>query len=905
MMRRWFNRSSRLDDPDPARRLQAVAQLTAEQANDAQQMLAHLATEDESTEVRAAAIAHLTDEARLQALLDDERIARKAARRIAQLLNSGSRFNCSNHPLVFEARIEACPAERLDTLIADVTSAEQAATLAIRARDAQRERFLGLAVLNDEDGLGTLAKLAKGHDKACHRHARQRLEVIRQARNACTEALQRLAEIDDSIDRQLAADGPDFGSMSEAARRKLEKLGIMRTEVAEALHAHCASLAEAGGTTDQFAQPADPLADIDLTFTPPDNDPFEGCVETLHRLAESMRRGEDPQKVADQHQDVISTWLAHADKHPPNAAQHAIFEASSSQFQTYKEAWSRLNRLSEGSISPPDPLPENLHASEIGDLLKNRRAWLKKWHKPIDALNWPDGHDVPERLNQARQWLSTNQANIASLEARLEASEKDLQNFVKQSQRALDDGHVNDAIANLRKARDLQKAGLNEFNRELTALSARVDEYRDWQRFATNPKRQELLNELTALADAPKAPQTQADRLRALRDQWRQLGRPTNAAEAQLMKDFDALAERAFEPCKVYFADQAEQRAANLSKRQELCQQLQDYLENTDWTTADMQAADAISRTARAEWRKYHPCNRKALKPVEARFEALQNELHGKLKSAWDANAARKRQIIEHAQALLSGAIDEQISGAKALQQQWREVGPIPRGTDQKLWREFRQICDGIFEARDVARAQHDAEKQAWFESLQAAVARFEHIADAQDQPATRKELDTLRAEVDTAADGQRIPGALHKRLQSATDAYQRRINQAQRQTQIDKIGQWAVWDAELSNAEQCGEPFEPPHAVFAQRANGNGQPADWHRLVIEAEIAADLPSPADEQQLRMALQIELMNDGIKPHERPYQDMLKSWCAAGPKDAEADALRERFFSAVAARAQAD
>ena len=54
-----------------------------------------------------------------------------------------------------------------------------------------------------------------------------------------------------------------------------------------------------------------------------------------------------------------------------------------------------------------------------------------------------------------------------------------------------------------------------------------------------------------------------------------------------------------------------------------------------------------------------------------------------------------------------------------------------------------------------------------------------------------------------------------------------------------------------------------------------------------------------------MALQIELMNAGIKPHDRPYQDILKSWCAAGPKDAEADALRERFFNAVTARAHGD
>ena len=72
--------------------------------------------------------------------------------------------------------------------------------------------------------------------------------------------------------------------------------------------------------------------------------------------------------------------------------------------------------------------------------------------------------------------------------------------------------------------------------------------------------------------------------------------------------------------------------------------------------------------------------------------------------------------------------------------------------------------------------------------------------------------------------------------------------------------------------------------------------------LVLEAEIAADQPSPSADQTARMALQIELMNAGRRDlGAEDYRDLLRRWCAAGPKDETANALRERFFAAIARR----
>ena len=75
-------------------------------------------------------------------------------------------------------------------------------------------------------------------------------------------------------------------------------------------------------------------------------------------------------------------------------------------------------------------------------------------------------------------------------------------------------------------------------------------------------------------------------------------------------------------------------------------------MEGTDWANADIRAADRIMRTAREEWRRHHPCERKALAPVQAHFEELQSKLHDKIKAAGHANVEAKEALVAQAEAL-------------------------------------------------------------------------------------------------------------------------------------------------------------------------------------------------------------------------------------------------------------
>src|SRR5262249_41153908 len=228
--------------------------------------------------------------------------------------------------------------------------------------------------------------------------------------------------------------------------------------------------------------------------------------------------------------------------------------------------------------------------------------------------------------------------------------------------------------------------------------------------FATHPKREQFVADMEKLAAEPLEPALQAERIRELRQAWKDLGPVTSHNDRRLFDRFNHAAEVAFKPCREFFDAQAATRRFNLDQRKKICAQLEGYLDGMHWEHADWRAAERILYTAREEWRKYHPVDRSPGRKLEAQFDALTARLHAKLKTEWDRNAAAKQAIVDEAKEIQAAVVESRtdsrqaIERIKALQQRWRTVGIVPRRIDQRLWKEFRAACDVVFGQRDAAR---------------------------------------------------------------------------------------------------------------------------------------------------------------------------------------------------------
>ena len=137
--------------------------------------------------------------------------------------------------------------------------------------------------------------------------------------------------------------------------------------------------------------------------------------------------------------------------------------------------------------------------------------------------------------------------------------------------------------------------------------------------------------------------------------------------------------------------------------------------------------------------------------------------------------------------------------------------------------------------------------------------------------------------------------------VRSALDELEARSKLERKRQALEDL---KAWDLKISRfEEEGGEPPQPPGSFFTQRLSGSGSIESSLTLTLEAEIIAAVASPEIDKEERIKTQLALINKGIKPsRDMSNDELLERWCDIGPKSKMDDPLRERFFKALAVRA---
>jgi hypothetical protein len=313
---------------------------------------------------------------------------------------------------------------------------------------------------------------------------------------------------------------------------------------------------------------------------------------------------------------------------------------------------------------------------------------------------------------QERTLAAAHQAEVAK-RAAVEAKVREILGLLRQAQAALDHGGTARA-ARLRATigEKLPEAPALPawFERQLEQVDSRLAELQDWKTFRVAPKRAELLQQMQSMVGADLAPEELARRIRGLRDEWRTLKRGAGEEPTPEWQLFEEAADRAYEPCRAHFARQAELRHENQARREALIERLAAFVAEQAGEQPNWRAINQAIFEARREWREYAPVDQAAVKPLQARFHALVDDLQARLDAEYGRNVQMKRELIARAAELLNledtrKAIDE----SKNLQRTWKSVGIVPRNQDNALWEEFRRHCDAVFQRSSEESAAYAA----------------------------------------------------------------------------------------------------------------------------------------------------------------------------------------------------
>jgi exonuclease SbcC len=452
-------------------------------------------------------------------------------------------------------------------------------------------------------------------------------------------------------------------------------------------------------------------------------------------------------------------------------------------------------------------------------------------------------------------------------------------------EKAIEQGEARKADKWMRKV-ERSEADLNKLPSALQnrtkALSAKLQELKDWQGFAVQPKKEQLCEEMELLIHSELPPQERSNAIKALQAQWKELDLTDPVHSSKLWNRFKSASDQAYAPCEQFFEQQRQARRYNLEQRQLIVKELTAYLDQIDWGTTYWRDVETVLNTAKKEWKQYVPVDRGPGQKVQTAFNDLIVSTESHFKAIKEESLHKKQALIDQARALAES--EDPIAAAnsaKELQSHWKEAGPTFHSQERKLWMAFRAACDTIFERlsehqqKDRQRSRlnlssisdrlyHALNHPTPMEEITAALAEGEamiesngdNIKDRERNHFTKlqSQANQLITTLNAAVTADHANAAAIEPIRSAEDLWleQDHVDTAELETltaglasdQLPIIQErLSAWLGEDGTAIQPGDQVKHAHRALRE-------------IAIELEIMLGLSSPEDDQALRMEMQM-------------------------------------------------
>jgi hypothetical protein len=490
---------------------------------------------------------------------------------------------------------------------------------------------------------------------------------------------------------------------------------------------------------------------------------------------------------------------------------------------------------------------------------------------------------------------------------------------------ALEAGHIKQAHRIKSDfLKDITKSYPREIREKFHLLDVKLKELEDWQRYASNSKRLELCEKMENLKDHNEIhPEEKAKAIKELQNQWQQLG-PSDSREGQkLWQRFKLAGDLAFAVCSEYFDGRREHREQNLQERIKICDSLSLFLAENDWQETNWKAVSHIVKTARTEWKQFEDIPHANRKEMHNKFFNALESIEAKIGEEQERNHLLKQGYILQVQSLLeTDDVTKMIRETKNVQSAWKQVGITDRGVDQRLWKEFRKLCDASFAKRDEEKVHRDQIHTAEMQRAEELCGRLESLLNNDLQIESFQEVSK---EFSVLMSGKKH--SLKNRFEQLKKQGVEILKNSDKR-EAEKFLNELVRKVSLCEQLETGAALEEIDAKWEsetiltedlelllnnrwERAkSGNydyADPATAEEICVRMEILAHIDSPDSSQSIRFKLQVERLDlqlsKGIKD-DRSKFDQLEAlqlrWYSMGPIQHDGIGLKKRCSKAAKA-----
>jgi len=264
-------------------------------------------------------------------------------------------------------------------------------------------------------------------------------------------------------------------------------------------------------------------------------------------------------------------------------------------------------------------------------------------------------------------------------------------------------------------AKEIREDVWAKFKEASTVINKKHQAYFD----AIKAREEENLTKKTALCEQLEAFETEGlksfadwdaitQKIKDLQAEWKTIGFAPQKMNTAIFERFRQGCDAFFEKKNAFFKNIKEELNTNLAKKKELVEKAESLKESTEWrSTGD------ILINLQKQWKEIGNVPRKYSDDLWKRFTAACDQFFEARQAATadtrneeKANKEQKLGIIEQLKQLAESEGENIISQVKELQQKWSEVGHVPFRDKETLYKEYRALCDKIYDAYGVSQAQ-------------------------------------------------------------------------------------------------------------------------------------------------------------------------------------------------------
>lgn len=582
-------------------------------------------------------------------------------------------------------------------------------------------------------------------------------------------------------------------------------------------------------------------------------------------------------------------------------------------------------------------------ATDDAEITRLLSAWDRQWNhidSPTDADRSVRENILPavRALQKRHESTATGRENESGPpHAELDQLGEKLDEIAG----LLEQGHIAEAHEALRETRsrhDRLKPGKRhrKLSGRLHRLEGRLAEMRRWQHWSNNQVREELIAQVDELAESGQHPDAITAALKQAREEWNRLeklevlpgDKRRHAAPPGQWRRFQAACKNAFEKARPFFEKRHRIQDENLALLEAFLEKGNELLERED---ANGEELVEFMRKSRQAIRRLDDLPPKSRGASATKLRELMDGLSSRLDTIYEEIEQTKRRLVAEARELAHERdLKTAISRAKELQARWQRAGHSRRRTEQKLWKEFREPIDPLFEQlrgqQEEQRQQHD-EQVAELESL---CEQAETLA-ALDEAGLPDAEGRFRGLSDDWHSRQRRPKGLNSRFEQAERTFNHRLAELRRKEQeasrqrIEALARsiQEIWhkrsESGASGLEKLIAGIDDDSALISELSATAQRFADENsddrelfetvranaetarHVVVELEFLAGIESPAEDRDLRMDYQVQRLARRLGERDRQpdlaseFSELTERWFRSFPHPVDLHSpLAKRF-----------